>query len=107
MQVSISESRPCLGLSSELDLLLTPLNRVGSLLSLTPTLLLYFLITIFLPGSGTILEVLRLPKFQKVEPNSTFPRLVVVPNTSLMDNHQIELAEALSSKNHLIQSLPW
>lgn len=60
-------------------------------------------------GSGTILEVLRLPKFQQIEISkpSPFPRLIVVPNTSLMDNHQVELAEALSTKNYLLQSLPW
>ncbi|CAO1632290.1 unnamed protein product [Jaminaea pallidilutea] len=37
-------------------------------------------------GSGTILETLRLPNP---------PRLIIVPNTSLMDNHQAELAEAI------------
>lgn len=37
-------------------------------------------------GAGTILETLR------TEPP---PRLLVVPNTSLMDNHQRELADAL------------
>ena len=45
-------------------------------------------------GSGTILDTLRMqPKV---------PTLVVVPNTSLMDNHQVELAEALARDNHLV-----
>ncbi|PWN27093.1 hypothetical protein BDZ90DRAFT_232652 [Jaminaea rosea] len=38
-------------------------------------------------GSGTILETLRLP---------IPPRLIVVPNTTLMDNHQVELADAIA-----------
>lgn len=41
-------------------------------------------------GSGTILETLRLP-----HP----PRLILVPNTSLMDNHQAELADAIAKGN--------
>lgn len=44
-------------------------------------------------GSGTILDTLRM------KPNT--PALVVVPNTSLMDNHQVELAEALGNENYL------
>ncbi|CAO1633759.1 unnamed protein product [Parajaminaea phylloscopi] len=39
-------------------------------------------------GAGTILETLRLP---------VPPRLILVPNTSLMDNHQAELAEAIDA----------
>lgn len=39
-------------------------------------------------GSGTILETLRLP--------APTPRLIVVPNTTLMDNHQVELADAIA-----------
>lgn len=38
-------------------------------------------------GAGSILEALRMPHR---------PRLLVVVNTKLMDNHQLELAEALS-----------
>ena len=43
-----------------------------------------------LPGSGTILDVLRLNK-----------PLIVVPNSSLLDNHQQELADALADLGHL------
>lgn len=45
-------------------------------------------------GSGTILDALRM------RPNP--PKLVVVPNTSLMDNHQVELAEAMGKERFLI-----
>ncbi|KZT67772.1 glycosyltransferase family 1 protein [Daedalea quercina L-15889] len=41
-------------------------------------------------GSGTILDVLRLKK-----------PLIVVPNPSLLDNHQQELADALADLGHL------
>jgi len=44
-------------------------------------------------GAGTILDVLRLGK-----------PLVVVPNPSLMDDHQTELALALERKGHLKMS---
>ncbi|KDN51789.1 hypothetical protein RSAG8_00337, partial [Rhizoctonia solani AG-8 WAC10335] len=46
-------------------------------------------------GSGTILEVLRLPK-----------PLIVVPNETLLDNHQVELADALSELGHLLSATP-
>lgn len=45
-------------------------------------------------GSGTILDTLRM------RPRA--PSLVVVPNTSLMDNHQVELAQALGQDEFLI-----
>ena len=44
-------------------------------------------------GSGSILETLRAQK-----------RLVVVPNDSLMDNHQAELAEEMDRMGYLISS---
>ncbi|KAK0545994.1 N-acetylglucosaminyldiphosphodolichol N-acetylglucosaminyltransferase catalytic subunit alg13 [Tilletia horrida] len=44
-------------------------------------------------GSGTIIEALR---------SSASKKLIVVPNQSLMDNHQAELALALSKLNHLL-----
>lgn len=46
-------------------------------------------------GSGTILDVLRVPK-----------PLIVVPNPTLLDNHQQELAEALEQQGHLRASTP-
>lgn len=44
-------------------------------------------------GSGTILDVLRMGK-----------PLIAVPNATLLDNHQQELAEALSGMGHLVAS---
>ena len=46
-------------------------------------------------GSGSVLEALHLRKL-----------LVVVPNASLMDNHQVEVAQALSDQGYLFQSSP-
>jgi beta-1,4-N-acetylglucosaminyltransferase len=42
-------------------------------------------------GAGTVMEVLR----------QQHQRLVVVINNSLMDNHQMELAQAMASRNYL------
>ena len=43
-------------------------------------------------GAGTVMEVLRFPKTKK---------MIVVINTNLMDNHQTELATAMSQRGHL------
>lgn len=45
-------------------------------------------------GSGTILETLRMG-------SNSRPKLIVVPNETLMDNHQLELAKALSEKHYV------
>ncbi|KAG8947026.1 N-acetylglucosaminyldiphosphodolichol N-acetylglucosaminyltransferase catalytic subunit alg13 [Tulasnella sp. 424] len=42
-------------------------------------------------GSGTILDTLRAGK-----------QLIVIPNNTLLDDHQTELAEALHERGHLI-----
>lgn len=42
-------------------------------------------------GSGTILDALRI----------SVP-LVVVPNAELLDNHQVELAEALAEMEYVV-----
>ena len=42
-------------------------------------------------GSGTILDALRL----------SVP-LIVVPNEELLDNHQVELAEALAEQGYVV-----
>jgi beta-1,4-N-acetylglucosaminyltransferase len=52
-------------------------------------------VKVLITGSGSILEVLHLGKL-----------LVAVPNSSLMDNHQAELAKALSDEGYLLQSWP-
>ncbi|KAG8855125.1 N-acetylglucosaminyldiphosphodolichol N-acetylglucosaminyltransferase catalytic subunit alg13 [Tulasnella sp. 330] len=46
-------------------------------------------------GSGTILEALRARK-----------KLIVVPNDTLLDNHQEELADALGAMGHVINATP-
>jgi len=52
-------------------------------------------VSLLIRGSGSILEVLHMGKL-----------LITVPNSSLMDNHQAELAKALSDKGYLLQSRP-
>ncbi|KAK9473622.1 uncharacterized protein V1510DRAFT_414522 [Dipodascopsis tothii] len=47
-------------------------------------------------GAGTIVDVLRAPGGGK--------KLVVVANESLMDNHQTEVADALSAGGHLLRA---
>lgn len=49
-----------------------------------------FLLLIILTGSGTIIDVLRKGKW-----------LIVIPNPTLMDNHQEDLASALDKLGHL------
>lgn len=49
----------------------------------------------FLIGAGSILETLKLKK-----------PLIVVVNEKLMDNHQIELAEAFHQMNNLYYCTP-
>jgi len=51
--------------------------------------------SLLIRGSGSILEALHLGKL-----------LITVPNSSLMDNHQVELAKALSERGYLLQSPP-
>ncbi|KAF8477469.1 glycosyl transferase [Kalaharituber pfeilii] len=46
-------------------------------------------------GSGSILDALRQVK-----------RLIVVPNTALMDNHQVELAQELQRQGYLVEARP-
>jgi beta-1,4-N-acetylglucosaminyltransferase len=46
-------------------------------------------------GSGSILSGLRMGK-----------KMVIIPNTKLMDNHQVELAEALNQDGYLLVSSP-
>lgn len=43
------------------------------------------------PGSGTILDALRI----------AVP-IIVVPNPDLLDNHQVELAEALAEQDYVV-----
>lgn len=65
-------------------------------------------------GSGTALDVIRGPIFQSEHPTPTTqrppPRLILVPNPTLMDNHQNELAEELGklgcAQVASIQNLP-
>jgi beta-1,4-N-acetylglucosaminyltransferase len=44
-------------------------------------------------GSGSVLEALHLQKL-----------LIVIPNAALMDNHQVDVAKALSDQGYLLQS---
>lgn len=44
-------------------------------------------------GSGTILDAMRLSA-----------PLIVVPNTTLLDNHQVELAEELARQDYVIHA---
>ncbi|KAI8381576.1 glycosyltransferase family 1 protein [Radiomyces spectabilis] len=43
-------------------------------------------------GSGTMIQTLRLPN----------KRLIMVVNSTLMDNHQLELASAMAEKNYCL-----
>jgi beta-1,4-N-acetylglucosaminyltransferase len=43
-----------------------------------------------LTGSGTVIDVLRMGK-----------RLIVIPNPTLLDNHQQDLASSLNTLGHL------
>lgn len=45
-----------------------------------------------LKGAGTILEALRMEAISR-------PKLILVPNETLMNNHQTELAKALSEQH--------
>ncbi|KAF8955455.1 hypothetical protein BDZ97DRAFT_1857822 [Flammula alnicola] len=65
------------------DLVISHAGKLG------PTLKLRYLMNMF-AGSGTILDVLRMGK-----------PMIVVPNPTLLDNHQEELASALQSMGHL------
>ncbi|KAL0092628.1 glycosyltransferase family 1 protein [Phycomyces blakesleeanus] len=47
-------------------------------------------------GSGTLLQALRLDN----------KKVVVVVNTSLMDNHQREIADVMESKNYVVATNP-
>jgi beta-1,4-N-acetylglucosaminyltransferase len=48
-------------------------------------------------GAGTVLDCLRLP---------SRPPLIVVANETLMDNHQIELRDALVKQNYCMAATP-
>lgn len=54
-------------------------------------------------GAGSILAALRGPALL---PSTHPPRLIIVPNDSLMDNHQEELARAIADSRWAIVSRP-
>ena len=58
---------------------------------------IFVLVSSDLAGSGSLLEALHLGK-----------SIIAVPNASLMDNHQVELASALSDQGYILHSsLRW
>jgi len=56
-------------------------------------------------GAGTVMEVLRMTNSNnnngKDDKDSISKKLIVVINTILMDNHQLELATAMADRGHL------
>jgi beta-1,4-N-acetylglucosaminyltransferase len=54
-----------------------------------------FLALYSISGSGSILEALHLGK-----------KLIAVPNSTLMDNHQVEVANALAEHEYILSSSP-
>jgi len=65
------------------------ISHAGVLMTFRPKLRVRVLIS--WTGSGTILEVLRIPK-----------SLITVPNPTLLHNHQEELAKVLHSRDYLV-----
>lgn len=49
-------------------------------------------------GAGSILAALRGPALAPKKTSTTTTQLIVIPNDSLMDSHQSDLADELSSK---------
>lgn len=60
-------------------------------MSILPTAYSLILTVVYQLGSGTILDALR-----------TQVPLIVVPNEDLLDNHQLELAEALAEQEYVV-----